>query len=177
MDSEQRRRSRLFRPPVKLVLTTPEHLVAFAGGVGLVPFAPGTVGTLVGVPLWWLLSWLTPSAYALAVAVLFGIGCWVCGRSAKLLGIHDYPGIVFDEVIGFLVAASPLLYSLGWAQGDRWYWLGAAFVLFRVFDIVKPVPIRWLDRLIGGGFGIMLDDLVAGIFAAVPLGVAAWLIG
>lgn len=169
-------RTRQYRPPVALVLRTPEHLVAFGFGVGLVPWVPGTFGTLLGIPLWWVLSWLPLQLYAIVVAMLFGMGCWVTGRSARALGIHDYPGIVFDEVVGFLVAAAPLLYSVNLVQQGRWWWLAGAFVLFRILDIVKPVPIRWLDRSVGGGLGIMLDDLAAGLLAALPLAVAAWLV-
>ncbi|MDE2149188.1 MAG: phosphatidylglycerophosphatase A [Gammaproteobacteria bacterium] len=177
MPARSHARGKRYRPPPALVFGTSEHLLAFGFGLGLVPVAPGTFGTLLGVPLWWLLCWLPPQIYGFVVAALFGLGCWVTGRSARLLGSHDDPGIVFDEVVGFLIAASPLLYSLGWAQGNHWWWLLAAFVLFRGFDIVKPIPIRWLDQLVGGGLGIMLDDAVAGLFAAVPLGLAAWFLG
>ncbi len=131
-----------YRPPVRLVLGTPVHLLAFGGGAGLVPFAPGTFGTLVGIPLWLLLSWLPIGAYAAVTLLLFVLGCWICGRSASLLGVHDHPGIVFDEIVGFLLTTMPLLPALHW------------------------------DRHVRGGFGIMLDDVAAAIPAAALLMIA-----
>ncbi len=162
------------KPPARLVLTTPEHFIAFGFGAGLSPLAPGTVGTLAAIPLWLLLCWLPLPIYAAALGALILFGVWVCGESARLLGIPDCPGIVFDEIAGFCLAATPLL--LGF---DAPLWLGVllAFVLFRVFDILKPWPIRWLDSQVHGGFGIMLDDLVAGVYAAAVLfGISAWMI-
>ena len=157
------------KPPARLILTTPEHLIAFGFGAGLSPQAPGTVGTLWGVPLWLALCWLSPMAYVIAVTLLFAFGVWICGRSAGLLGIPDSPGIVFDEIVGFLVTALPLLPALGLVTD--WYtaWLVLAFLVFRGFDIFKPWPIRTLDTKVHGGFGIMLDDLVAGLYGAAVL--------
>lgn len=154
------------RPPARLILTTTEHLIAFGFGAGLSPQAPGTVGTLWGLPLWILLCGLPLPAYLVVVAALFGFGVWVCGRSAKLLGIPDHSGIVFDEIVGFLVTAAPLV---GRTHSRLWAWLLAAFVLFRIFDIFKPWPIKRLDASVHGGLGIMLDDLVAGLYGAAVL--------
>lgn len=157
------------RPPRQLILTTPEHLLAFGFGAGLSPVAPGTVGTLVGVLLFLPLSLLDLQLYAIATALLFVFGCWVCGESARLLGVHDYGGIVFDEIVGYLIATAPLL---AFPQLSRLGYAAAmvlAFALFRLFDILKPWPIRALDRGVHGGVGIMLDDALAGAFAAVPL--------
>lgn len=162
------------RPPARLVLTTWEHLLAFGLGAGLAPKAPGTVGTLWGVPVWLLLSLLPPAGYVLATAALFAFGVWLCGRSARLLGVHDSPGIVFDEIVGFVFAAAPLLPSLGLSSDGRW--LVAAFVLFRVFDVWKPWPIGWLDRRVHGGLGIMLDDALAGVYAAAVLAVILFVV-
>jgi phosphatidylglycerophosphatase A len=162
------------RPPARLVLTTPEHLVAFGFGAGLCPWAPGTAGTLLAVPVVVLLWWLPWPLYLLIVAALFGFGVWVCGRSAQLLGTPDHSGIVFDEIVGLLVTAIPLVPPR--LPGPAWAWLLAAFVLFRIFDIAKPWPIRSLDRSVHGGFGIMLDDLVAGVYAAVVIGIARWML-
>ena len=161
------------RPPARLILPTPEHLIAFGLGAGLSPQAPGTVGTLWGVPVFVLLCWLPPLAYGFIVLALFVFGVWLCGRSAKLLGIHDSPGIVFDEIVGYLVTALPLV---GHAHDKLWLWLIAAFVLFRAFDIFKPWPIKRLDASVHGGFGIMLDDLVAGIYGAIVLTLGAALL-
>lgn len=154
------------RPPTRLVLTTPEHLIAFGFGAGLAPVAPGTFGTLVGLPFFFALAWLPWEAYAVATAVLFGFGCWVCGASSRLLRVHDYPGFVFDEIVGFLIAALPLMPGLDGPQWPLPLGLLAAFVLFRLFDVLKPWPIRLLDRHVHGGLGIMIDDAVAGAVAA-----------
>ena len=157
------------RPPARLVMTTPEHLLAFGFGAGLAPVAPGTFGTLVGIPFFFALAWLPIELYLAAVGVLFVFGCWVCGASARLLQVHDYPGFVFDEIVGFLIACVALMPGLG---GPDWHpalGLLAAFLLFRVFDILKPWPISVLDRHVHGGLGIMLDDAVAGIAAAAVL--------
>lgn len=161
------------RPPPRLVLTTPEHLIAFGFGAGLSPIAPGTAGTAVGVLFFCAMAWLPWPAYAAATAALFVFGCWVCGVSSRLLQVHDYPGFVFDEIVGFLVAAMPLLPGL---HGPDWPLpLGvlAAFALFRLFDILKPWPIRLLDRHVRGGLGVMIDDAVAGAAAAGTL----WTLG
>ena len=154
------------RPPARLILTTPEHLLAFWFGAGLAPVAPGTFGTLVGVPLFFAMAWLPWPVYAAITAVLFVAGCWICGASSRLLQVHDYPGFVFDEIVGFLITCLPMLPGLG---GPEWHpALGmlAAFALFRLFDVLKPWPIRLLDRHVHGGLGIMLDDAVAGAVAA-----------
>ena len=157
------------RPPARLILTTWEHLVAFGGGAGLSPKAPGTVGTLLAIPVFIAIHWLPVAAYLVVVAALFAFGVWVCGRSARMLGIHDSPGIVFDEIVGYLVTAIPLIPALGINSGHRVLWVLAAFAIFRFFDIVKPWPIKRLDASVHGGFGIMLDDLVAGLYGAAVL--------
>lgn len=150
----------------RLIWSSPVHWLAFGFGSGLAPVAPGTFGTLAALPLWWVLSALSLPAFAVACLLMFGLGCWVCGLSARRLGVHDYGGIVFDEVVGFLIAALPLL-----PAGRRHSALGLllAFVLFRIFDILKPWPIRACDRRVGGGLGIMLDDVLAGLGAAAVL--------
>jgi phosphatidylglycerophosphatase A len=165
------------RPPARLILTTPEHLVAFGFGAGLAPRAPGTVGTLEGVVLWLATHWLPVDAYLVLLAGLAAFGAWICGRSARLLGVHDSPGIVFDEIAGFMVAALPLLPAAGLVQASPWGWLLAAFVLFRIFDIWKPWPIRWLDAHVHGGTGIMLDDLAAGLCSAGVLALVLLVLG
>lgn len=157
------------RPPTQLILSTPEHLIAFGLGSGLSPVAPGTLGTLVGVPLFLLLSLLSLPAYAAVVAMLFVFGCWVCGESARLLGVHDHGGIVLDEIVGYLVAAAPLLCFAPQPPLVVAAVMLVAFLLFRLVDILKPWPIRALDRSLRGGFGIMFDDLAAGVAAALPL--------
>ena len=149
------------------VLTDPVHLLAFGLGTGLAPFAPGTVGSLLGV----LLAWLTLDLGLLAqigvAAGLFVAGIWICGESARRLGIHDHGGIVWDEIAGMYVTLLVAPFTLS-------AWI-LAFLLFRAFDIVKPWPIRDLDHRLGGGLGIMLDDLVAALYAAILLALYGWL--
>ena len=144
------------------VLRDPVLFLAFGFGSGLAPKAPGTFGTLAAVPLYLLLSTLPAPVFLAAVLAVALAGIWICGRAAQKLGIHDHPGIVWDEFAGFLVAMIP--------AGGGWAGLVAGFVLFRLFDIWKPWPIRVADRKVGGGLGIMLDDLLAG--AAAAAGVA-----
>jgi phosphatidylglycerophosphatase A len=140
------------------LLRDPVHFLALGFGAGLAPFAPGTAGSLVAVlPAWLTAAWPLPLRFGL-VAVLFAAGIWICGESARRLGVHDHPGIVFDEVVGFLAVclAAPVN-----ATG-----LLAAFVLFRCFDVLKPWPIRDVDHSLRGGVGIMLDDLMAAGYGA-----------
>ena len=151
----------------RTVLTDPVHILAFGFGTGLSPFAPGTVGSLVGV----LFAWLTldlglPLQLGIAAAISLS-GIWICGESARRIGVHDHGGIVWDEIAGMyitLLAAPPTV--AGWILG---------FVLFRAFDIAKPWPIRDLDHRLGGGLGIMLDDLAAALYALILLGLYGWL--
>jgi phosphatidylglycerophosphatase A len=149
------------------VLTDPVHILAFGFGTGLAPFAPGTVGSLLGV----LLAWLTLDLGLIAqIGVATGVilaGIWICGESARRLGIHDHGGIVWDEIAGMYVTLLVAPFTL-----TAWI---LAFLLFRAFDIVKPWPIRDLDHRLGGGLGIMLDDLVAALYAAVLLALYGWL--
>ena len=149
------------REPAALILTTPVHFIAFGFGSGLAPKAPGTVGTLVGLPFYFALCGLPLPLYLMACAALFAVGCGVCQRSAHLLRVHDHGGIVFDEIVGFCIAAAPLV-----ALDASPWWLLAVFAAFRFFDIVKPWPIRWLDAHVHGGFGIMVDDALAALMAA-----------
>jgi phosphatidylglycerophosphatase A len=149
------------RPTFRELLRQPAQLLAFGGGVGLAPRAPGTVGSLVALPLYFLLAPLPLVFYLVLVAALFVLGVWACGRTERELGVHDHPGIVWDEVVGMLVTLIPA--PPGWA------WLLVGFGLFRLFDIWKPFPISWLNDRIKGGSGIMLDDLAAGIAAAACL--------
>lgn len=152
----------------RALLRRPSLMLALGLGAGLAPRAPGTAGTLVGIPLYLALVPLTVPAQGLVVALLFLLGVPVCARAACLLGVPDHPAIVWDEIVGFLVTMLPA------PQG--WAWIGAGFVLFRGFDILKPWPIRWLDRNVRGGLGIMLDDLAAGLAAGAVLGLAAHLL-
>lgn len=143
------------------LLRQPVHLLAFGFGAGLMPGAPGTFGTLIAVPIVvgvMQFGWTAHVAFAVAACL---IGIYICGESARRLGAHDHPGIVWDEICGYTVTML--------ATPPTWYWLLAGFVLFRFFDIVKPWPIREADHSLSGGLGIMLDDVMAGLFAAAIL--------
>jgi phosphatidylglycerophosphatase A len=143
------------------LLRDPVHFLALGFGTGLAPRAPGTAGTLVGVLLDPLLRPLGLELRAAVVALMFVAGVWLCGESARRLRTHDHPGIVWDEIVGYL--AMMLVVPSGWQ------WALAAFVVFRFFDIVKPWPIRQLDHGLGGGLGIMVDDVMAAVYGAVVL--------
>jgi len=146
-------------PPT--VLKDPVQLLALGFGTGLVPVAPGTAGTLLAVlPAWLIAAWPRPYGIAL-VALLFAVGVWLCGESARRLDVHDHPAIVWDEIVGMLAT------SLAAPAGPAG--LAAAFGLFRAFDIVKPWPIRDVDHSLRGGIGIMLDDVIAAGYGAVCL--------
>lgn len=148
-------------PGLSDFLSHPVHFLAFGAGSGLSPWAPGTMGTLAAIPVFLLMSGLSLLPYLIITILLFAVGIWICGESSRLLGVHDHSGIVWDEIVGFLVTMV--------AVPAQWVWILAGFLLFRLFDIWKPWPIRLLDQHVHGGFGIMVDDLVAGIFAAVIL--------
>jgi len=143
------------------------HFLAFGFGTGLARKAPGTWGTLAGLVFVPVLQWLAlPIALAIIVfATLFGV--WLCGKVAKDLGVHDHGGIVWDEIVGIWLTLILL--------PAHWTWWLAGFVVFRLFDIFKPWPISVLDRSMGGGLGIMLDDVLAAVFAAAVLLGAQWL--
>lgn len=139
-------------------LKNPIHLLAFGLGSGLAPKAPGTFGTLAAIPVWWLLLSGVPDwAYACVLLSGFAFGVLICERTSKDLGVHDHGGIVWDEWIGLWI-------TYLWLP-DGWLWVVYGFALFRLFDIIKPWPISWLDRRVKGGLGIMIDDVVAGLLA------------
>ena len=145
----------------------PVLLLAFGFGTGLAPKAPGTFGTLPGVLLAWLTLSLSMEWRIGIAAALIVFGIWLCGEAARRIGVHDHPGIVWDEIAGMylVLLVTPVSIPL---------WL-LAFGLFRLFDIWKPWPIRDLDHRLGGGTGIMLDDLVAALYAALLLVFWRWL--
>ena len=140
------------------------HFLAFGLGSGAAPKAPGTFGTLAAIPLYLLLAQLPLWAYLVIVVASFALGIYLCGQASKDMGVHDHGGIVWDEFVGFWITmiAVPM----------QWPWIIAGFVLFRFFDIIKPWPIGWLDKRVHGGLGIMIDDVIAGIFALIILQVA-----
>lgn len=142
----------------RVSLKNPWHFLALGFGSGLAPKAPGTFGTLAAVPLVWLCSVYLPFSYFLILTVLFSIvGIWICGKTADDMQVHDDSSIVWDEVVGMMITmlAVPM----------NWHTLLIGFILFRIFDIAKPWPISYLDKHVHGGFGIMADDVLAGVFA------------
>ncbi|QFU74675.1 phosphatidylglycerophosphatase A [Halioglobus maricola] len=149
-------------------LSNPIQFLAFGFGSGLAPKAPGTFGTVAAVPLYWLISHLGLGLYSAVVVVTFIVGIWICDKASKQLGVHDHPGIVWDEFVGYWVTM--------WALPADWVWMLAGFVAFRVFDIAKPWPIGWLDKRVDGGLGIMIDDIVAGVMACGVLHLVLWLL-
>ncbi len=155
----------VLRPSWRFVRRHPAHFIAFGGGVGLVPFAPGTFGTLLAFPIYWIAApRLEPGAFLLLVCVLFGLGVWACDVAGRTIGIRDHSGMVWDETVAFLAVLFVAPATL--------YWQGAALLLFRLFDIWKPQPIRYYERRFKNGFGVMLDDLVAAFFTLLVLAIA-----
>ena len=139
----------------------PVQFLAFGFGSGLSPKAPGTVGKAVALLLYWLAPELTPVLHAVVLLPLTAVGIWLCGEASRRLGVHDHGGIGWDEFIGLWIS--------GWALPKTLPWMVAAFLLFRWLDIRKPGPIGWLDRNTHGGFGIMIDDVAAGVVASLIL--------
>ena len=143
------------------VLSSPINFLAFGFGSGLAPFAPGTFGTLAAIPFYLLMQSLSLSLYLLVVVIVSIVGIWICDESSKSLGVHDHSGIVWDEFAGYFVTMI--------AAPKGWLWIVTGFAFFRLFDIWKPWPISVLDKKVEGGLGIMVDDLLAGIYALVCL--------
>ena len=156
-------------PSIKECLTNPIHGLAFGFGSGLAPFAPGTFGTLVAIPIYLLLQPLSLSVYLAVLLVLILLSVYICGESARQLNTHDHSGIVLDEICGYLVTM--ILVPAGWL------WIVLGFLLFRLFDIWKPWPIGLIDRKVQGGLSIVVDDVVAGVFAAICLQLVILFIG
>ena len=141
------------------LLRDPVHLLATGFGAGLLPRAPGTWGSLLGLALYLAVAALGGAYWVWGITAAVAIsGVWICGESARRLGVHDDGRIVWDEIAGVLLTLILLPEALGWKI--------AGFLAFRGFDIAKPWPIRDLDRSLGGGLGIMLDDILAAIYAA-----------
>lgn len=134
--------------------------IATAFGAGYSPIAPGTCGTVVTIPLAWALAALPVWQFSIVVVAIIAIGIWAAGRADQAWGTHDSGRIVIDEVAGYLVTM---------ALVDRAHWIPLAigFVVFRALDITKPPPIRWLDENLPGGFGVVIDDVAAGVLGMV----------
>jgi len=145
---------------VDFKLKNPIHFLALGFGSGLIKPAPGTWGTLASVPVYLLTLYffsLNLAVYLMVLLVSFIVGIYLCGKTANDVGVHDHGSIVWDEFVGFWVTMTLIPFS--------WLNLILGFILFRLFDIVKPWPIKLLDKHVHGGFGIMIDDVLAGVFA------------
>lgn len=152
------------RPDWPFLFRHPAHFIALGGGVGLIPAAPGTFGTLLAFPVYWALApWLTTLQLVALVGALFLLGIWACAITGRALGVSDHGGMVWDETVAFLLV---LCIVPSWG-----YWHAASFLLFRLFDIAKPQPIRYYDRTLKGGFGVMFDDLLAAFYTLLVLSV------
>ena len=152
--------------PCKEIIRDPVHWLAFGFGSGCSPWAPGTFGTLAAIPVFLLLNGTPLWLYLFITLMMFFIGIWLCGKTTRKLGVHDHSGIVWDEIVGYLVTMI--------AAPQGWLWILIGFVLFRFFDILKPWPISVADKRISGGFGIMIDDVIAGFFAFAVLQIIAY---
>lgn len=146
----------------------PANFFAFGFGTGLSRYAPGTCGSLLGIPLYLLLPTEKLVLYLPIVLALFLFGVWCCEVATRQLGVHDHGGIVWDEIVGMLIALIAVPKSL--------LYLILGFLLFRLFDIWKPWPIGWVDQHVHGGFGIMLDDIIAGVMACVMMQIVIFFI-
>lgn len=158
----------MVRIPARLLLN-PLHLLSLGFGSGLSPRAPGTCGTLVAVPLFLGLAYLPLVWYLLVLLIAFAFGVFICEYTSRALGVHDHPGIVWDELVGYWITML--------AVPAEWLWILLGFVLFRLFDIWKPWPVRIADKTLKGGFGIMIDDVLAGVYALSCVHLVLWISG
>lgn len=150
----------------KRVFQDPVYFIAFGFGSGLMSIAPGTWGTLAAIPLYLLCVEMHWAAYLFSTLLAFILGVWVCEKVTQDLGVHDYKGIVWDEIVGYLLTM--FMVPKGWS------WMLCGFILFRIFDIWKPQPIGYIDQKVHGGLGIMLDDVVAAVPSWLIMQVLVW---
>ena len=157
----------ILRPNARFMFAHPARVIALGFGSGLSPVAPGTVGTLLGFPIYWMLSgWLAPYgplAFLGAIALMFLVGIWACGRTGRDLGLADHSGMNWDEIVAFQLV---LLMT-----PTAWPWQAFAFFGFRLFDVLKPPPIRQADAQLKGGLGVMFDDLLAAAYTLFAMAV------
>ncbi|HUN70467.1 MAG TPA: phosphatidylglycerophosphatase A [Burkholderiales bacterium] len=153
---------RIAPPTVRFTFGHPAHFIALGFGAGLSRFAPGTAGTLLAFPIWWLLgAAYEPALLFGLLALLFAAGVWACGLTGRHLGVADHGAMCWDEIVAFLLV-------LAVVPDDPW-WQAAAFFLFRAFDVVKPPPIRQFEMRFKGGFGVMFDDILAAGYTLLVL--------
>ncbi len=156
------------QPNFKLLLQHPAYFFGLGFGSGLAKKAPGTFGTFIGLPLFWLITGYSFPIQLLIITALFIIGIYFCSATGKALGVADHGGIVWDEIVAMMLVLTftPM----------QWQWWLTAFLLFRLFDIWKPFPIRQFDAKLKNGFGVMFDDLLAAVYAIICLKTLLWLI-
>ena len=153
-------RNRDFKKYVQL--TNPIHLLAVGLGSGMSPIMPGTMGSAMAIPLWLLFDGLQPYLYWVLIVVAFIFGCFLCQKTSDDTHTHDSGHIVWDEFVGMWI-------TLFFIPQISILWVTIAFVAFRIFDMAKPWPIRWFDKRVPGGFGIMVDDVIAAIFSSLTV--------
>lgn len=153
-------------PNIRLLLSHPVHFLSLGFGSGLAKIAPGTFGTLVGLPLFWLISSESVAMQISIITAMFAIGIYFCAFTGKAIGVVDHGSIVWDEIVAIMLVLT--------FTPTQWQWWLAAFFLFRLFDIWKPYPIRQLEAKFKNGFGVMFDDLLAAIYAITGLQVLIW---
>lgn len=152
---------------IRFLFSHPAHLFALGFGSGLVAKAPGTLGTLAGLPLFWLISGQALHLQLFIIAALFIIGIYFCHKTGQDLGVADHGSMVWDEIVAIMLVLT--------FTPDSWFWWLLAFALFRLFDIWKPFPIREFDLKLKGGFGVMFDDLLAAIYAIIGIKAILWI--
>ena len=155
-------------PAPASVWQKPTHFIAFGFGSGALPYAPGTFGTLMAIPFYLAFQTLPTSAYFwIVVAITIG-SMWLCDRVSKEIGVHDHQGMCLDEIVGYLVTMIHAPHGF--------LWIVTGFILFRIFDIWKPWPIQLVDDKVHGGIGIILDDVLAGIYSFIIIQILSWII-
>jgi phosphatidylglycerophosphatase A len=152
---------------LSLLLAHPAHFFGLGFGAGLLPKAPGTLGTLVGLPMFLLIQPYSLSMQWLILSGLFLLGVYICDVTGKAIGVSDHGGIVWDEIVAMMLVLTIV--------PQTWFWVALAFVLFRLFDIWKPFPIRQCDAQVKGGLGVMLDDLLAAFYSMLCLKGCLWI--
>ena len=150
------------------VWRNPIHFLAFGFGSGALPKAPGTFGSLAAIIPLMYLQQMSLMNYAILTLLAFIVGIFLCGKTAEDIGVHDHGGIVWDEFVGLWITM--------FAAPAGWHWVIIGFILFRIFDIAKPAPIGWLDKRVEGGLGIMLDDVLAGVYGLLSLQLLAYFV-
>lgn len=155
------------QPDIKLLLSHPAHFCALGFGSGLAKKAPGTFGTIIGMPMFLLIAGLDFYMQLASIFGMFLIGIYCCDKTGKALGVSDHGSIVLDEIVAMMLVLT--------ITPPQWQWWLAAFLLFRLFDIWKPAPIRQFDAKVKGGLGVMLDDVLAAVYAIISLKILLWL--